>query len=1396
MKERFREDVLTRVSPKKIKSIVIKLADPETIMSWSYAEMKGRERGEYGLGEVIKGETINYRTLKPEPGGLFCERIFGPVKDYECSCGKYKGKKYAGVICDRCGVEVTDSRVRRERMGYVKLAVPVAHIWFYKIPPSIMGVLLDISKQNLEDVLYYGSYVVLDPGKVPGIKKGEVISINKYQELVKEFGEKAFRAGMGAPAIKELLKEFSEPVEGGKTKLEKLYDELSYKLKIERSVIVRKKILQKLRIVKAFVESGVEPHWMILEVLPIIPPDLRPIVALEGGRFGSSDINDLYKRVIYRNNRLKQFLSDIPTPEPILINDKRMLQEAVDAVLDNSRRKKPVLGRGNRKLKSLSDDIRGKKGLLRRNLLGKRVDYSARSVIVVGPELKMHQVGVPKEIAVELWRPFIEKKLEELGLAENIRGTRKLLRRRTKEVWEILEEVSRNHPVWLNRAPTLHRPSIQAFEPVIVEGKAIRLHPLVCAAYNADFDGDQMAIFLPLSPEAQLESYMLLLSVHNILSPAHGKPLASASQDMVIGINYLTKVKLNAKGEGKIFYSINEAIKAYENNIIELHALIKVPISKEEPLSNIPPVEFIETTVGRILFNSILPPEYRKKYGFINKELKKGDISDIVYKCHRLLGEWATAEFLDNMKDLGFKYATKSGTTFGIDDIIIPEKKYEIIESTFKELDKINRRLERGEISRAEHYQQVVDLWQITTEKVKHELEDALEKDKNGFNPIYMMVYSGARGNITQTMQLSAMRGLMSRPSRKGEIGDLIEIPVISSLKEGLKMMEYFISTHGARKGQSDTALKTADAGYLTRRLVDVAQDVIITIEDCGTVRGRKIKGPKIASKILGRIALDDIYNPNNNEIIVKAGEEIDEEKAELIEKLGIDEVSVRSVLYCEAEYGVCAKCYGRNLATGKIVDIGEAVGIIAAQSIGEPGTQLTLRTFHTGGVAEKIAEKNYHESPFDGKVEYIGINILQTDDKKIVISKKGKIRVISKDNREKLFDVSYGSEIFVDDNAFVKQGEKLVEWEPYSLPIIVTKEGVLEFYDVEEGFTLKEEKQEGKIEYIIEIIRQKRAYPRIAVKDKRNGQILEEIYLVDQARLTQRAYELYKQSKQIKNFRERDVVKPGEIIARLPKITAKTRDITGGLPKVEELFEARVPRNKAILSEFAGTIETIEMDSRRGSFRIRILSYDREKSKEYEVPYGKYLLVNEGDHVEDGDPLTEGELDPHDLLKIKGKDYVQEYLFEKIQEIYGTSGVEINDKHIEIIVRQMLRKVKIVSSGSTNLFEDDIVDYVKVEKENNRVLKEGGKPATYSPILLGITRAALSTDSFISAASFQETTKILAFAAIEAKEDELRGLKENVIIGGLIPAGTGRKDLRDLKLEVEEIKEKEKERA
>ncbi len=1390
MIERVKEEILTRISPKNLKSVIIRLADPETIMSWSYAEMKGRERGEYGLGEVIRAETINYRTQKPEPGGLFCERIFGPIKDYECSCGKYKGRKYIGVICDRCGVEVIESRVRRERMGYIKLAVPVAHIWFYKIPPSIIGTLLDITRANLEDVLYYGSYVVIDPKKVPGIRKGEVLSIAKYEELVREYGEGSFEADMGAFAIKKLLAELSEPIEGNKTKLEKMLEDLSVRLKIEKSSLLRKRILQKLRLVKAFVESGIEPQWMILEVLPVIPPDLRPLVALEGGRFAASDLNDLYKRVIYRNQRLAHMLADPSTPELILRNEKRMLQEAVDALLDNSRRKKPILGRGNRKLKSLSDYIRGKKGLLRRNLLGKRVDYSARSVIVVGPELKIYQAGVPKEIAVELWRPFIERKIEELGLAENIRTTRKLLRKRTKEVWEILEDVVKHHPIWLNRAPTLHRPSIQAFEPVIVEGKAIRLHPLVCTAYNADFDGDQMAIFLPISPEAQLESYNLVLSVHNILSPAHGKPLASASQDMVIGVNYLTKVKPNAKGEGKVFYSIEEALKAYENDIVELHALIKVPISKIDPMSNEPPFEFVQTTVGRLLFNSILPLEYRKKYGFINKELKKNDISEIVYKCHRLLGSWVTAEFLDNMKDLGFKYATKSGVTFGIDDIIIPQNKYEIIESSFKELDKINRKFERGEISRAEHYQQIIDLWIGTTEKVKQELEAELARDKNGFNPIYMMVYSGARGNITQTMQLSAMRGLMSRPSRKGEIGDLIEIPVISSLKEGLKTMEYFISTHGARKGQSDTALRTADAGYLTRRLVDVAQDVVVTIEDCGTVRGRLIKGSNIASKVLGRVALDDIYDPNTNEIIVEAGEEIDDEKAERIEKVGINEVYVRSVLYCEAEHGVCAKCYGRNLATGKIVDIGEAVGIIAAQSIGEPGTQLTLRTFHTGGVAEKVTEENYYLAPFNGKVEFLNLNTIEKDGRKIAISKKGKIRLISNDGSERIYEIPYGSEIFVEDGQKVKANVKIAEWEPYSLPIMTTKDGILQFEDVIEGITLKEEVEEGKVEHIIKIIRQRKLYPKVKVLDQRTGQILEEIPLVDEARLTQRAYELFKQAKLLKNYREREVVKAGEIIARLPKITSKTRDITGGLPKVEELFEARVPKNKAILSEITGYVKILGLE--KGIFKIQITS-DDGKSQIYEIPYGKYLLVSDGEYVEAGDALTEGEIDPHDLLKIKGKDYVQEYLFERIQSIYSTSGVEINDKHIEIIVRQMLRKVKIISSGSTNLFEDDIVDYVRVKKENERVIREGGKPATFVHVLLGITRASLSTDSFISAASFQETTKVLAFAAIEGKADKLYGLKENVIIGGLIPAGTGRRDIRETTLAIEEAEEKQR---
>ena len=1386
----MKDKSMLKVSPGQLEYILIRLADPETIINWSYAEQKGREMGIYGAGEVLTAETINYRTQKPEPGGLFCERIFGPVKDYECACGKYKGKKYAGVVCEKCGVEVTTSTVRRHRMGYIKLAVPVAHIWFYKIPPSIIGTLLDLTRANVEDVLYYDAYLVLDPGEVPELHKGQVLPESKYRELIEEYGEGSFVAEMGAPAIKKLLAEFSEVNEEGKTKLEVLSIDLKSKLRIERSALIRKKILNKLKIIDAFINSGVKPEWMILDVIPVIPPDLRPLVPLDGGRYASSDLNDLYRRVITRNNRLKDMIR-LQAPEVIIRNEKRMLQEAVDALLDNARRKKPVVGRGNRKLKSLSDNLRGKKGLLRRNLLGKRVDYSGRSVIVVGPELKMHQTGIPKEIAAELWRPFIERKLEEKNITDR-RDRRAILRKRSPEVWEVLEEVVKHHPVWLNRAPTLHRPSIQAFEPVLVEEKAIKLHPMVCTAYNADFDGDQMAVFLPISPEAQMETYMLMMSPHNILSPAHGKPLATATQDMVIGVNYITKVKKNAHGEGKLFSSIDEAIRAWEAGAVDMHALIKVPISKKgDPLQPSDDYEIVETTVGRLIFNRIIRPEVREKIGFVNEELNKKSIANIVLITHRTVGAWKTAAFLDDLKDLGFKYASISGVTFGIDDLIIPPDKYEIVERAFKEVEKLDRKLKKGQISRAEHYQQILDIWTKASDELKEKLVEVISKDKDGFNPIYMMVFSGARGSIDQMKQLAAMRGLMARPSRKGEIGDLIEIPVISSLKEGLKMMEYFISTHGARKGLSDTALKTASAGYLTRRLVDVAQDVTITMEDCGTYRGRKIRiereadGTKkdIRKKIIGRIAAQDVIDPVTGEVLVKAGREITEEIADRIQNSNVEEVTVRSVLYCEASFGVCAKCYGRNLATGKLVDIGEAVGIIAAQSIGEPGTQLTLRTFHTGGIAERVTEEADIKAPFDGVVRYDRLQFIDKGDYKLVISKKGQI-VIEGNGTVRKYHVPFGARLYVEDGQEVKAGTVLVEWEPYSFPIIATKSGLIRFEDLIPGITLKEEVEGGKVEYIVEVSRPRKLYPKAVVLDPDTGEILEEIPLVHECHLTAEAYEKFQ--KQLRG--EEAFVEAGELIAKVPKATAKTKDITGGLPKVEDIFEARIPSDKAILTEISGVVKILGLE--KGVFKVEVVNPDRGLKRRYDIPYGKYLLVNDGEWVESGEPLTDGEIDPHDLLRIKGKEYVQEYIFEKVQGVYELSGVEINDKHIEIIVRQMLRKVRIEDSGNTRLFQGDIVDISTVLKENEIVRREGGKPARYRPVLLGITRAALSTDSFISAASFQETTKVLAFAAIEGKKDNLRGLKENVVIGGIIPAGTGRRDLRNVVLEVEKEQE------
>ncbi len=1336
------------INPKDLKAIQLRLASPDKIRSWSH-------------GEVKRAETINYRTQKPERDGLFCERIFGPVKDYECACGKYKGKRYKGIICDRCGVEVTTSSVRRERMGHIELAVPVAHIWYYKVPPSIIGLLLDLSIRQLEDILYYDSYIVVDPGDTP-LRKGEVLIEGQYRALRQEYGDE-FVAEMGAPPIKRLLAELD---------LEELSVELRTRMKIEKSPLRKTKLLKKLKVVEALLYSNNRPEWMILDVIPVIPPDLRPLVPLEGGRYATSDLNDLYRRVITRNNRLKHML-EMNAPEIILRNEKRMLQEAVDALLDNSRRRRPVIGKGGRKLKSLSDILRGKKGLLRRNLLGKRVDYSGRSVIVVGPELKLNQVGIPKEMAIELFRPFVEHKLEETGIADTIRAARRLLQQRDERVWGLLDEIVKDHPVMLNRAPTLHRLSIQSFEPVLVEGKAIKLHPLVCPAYNADFDGDQMAVFVPISPEALTENHMLLLAPNNILSPAHGKPLAAPTRDMVIGLHYLTKIKPGAKGEGKRFSSVEEARLAYEHGYLDLHAEIELPINGE----------YIKTTFGRYLFNEILPEELR----YVNEEQNKKTLTNLVAKAHKTLGSGPTTEFLDRLKYYGFLYATYSGLTFGIEDMVVPPEKEQIIEEAMRKRDEVEEAFRKGVISRIERYQKILDIWTEATERVKDAMLKHMGADRYGFNPIWMSVFSGARGNVDQVRQIAGMRGLMARPAKGKEVlGEFIETPIISNFKEGLKVLEYFISTHGARKGLSDTALKTANAGHLTRRLVDVAQEVVVTMEDCGTIMGRKMTALKegetiiepLSERIVGRVSLEDVYHPETGELIVAEGEEITEEAAKRIEEAGIESVEVRSVLRCEAPHGVCAKCYGRNLATGRMVEIGEAVGVMAAQSIGEPGTQLTLRTFHTGGAAERIAEVAKHVAPYDGVVKFEQLETAVRPNGEVVsLSKKGKIKLIEKDGpRQREFNVPYGSIMKVADGEEVRKDQDLCEWEPYSMPILNKHQGVVKFVDLIEGVTLKEVVEEGKIERIVVMDRHKRYFPKIEIVNPENEEeVIEVIHLVADARLS---------------VHEGQEVKPGTIIARVPREVGKTRDITGGLPRVEELFEARSPKNKAIVSEISGIVKIEGME--RGYYRIKVVP-EAGEPKDYLVPYGKYLLVGDGEYIEAGEPITTGPIDPHDILKIKGKDYVQEFLLDQIQEVYRLSGVKIDDKHIEIIVHQMMKKVKIEDPGDTKFVEGDIVDKFQVEAENRKVSQKGGKPARFRPVLLGITRASLTTYSFIAAASFQETTKVLAQAAISGARDELRGLKENVIIGSLVPSGTGLKKYRDIEVVLEEKEEEAK---
>jgi DNA-directed RNA polymerase subunit beta' len=1328
--------------PSDFSAVQVQIASPETVLSWSY-------------GEVTKPETINYRSFKPERDGLFCERIFGPVKDWECNCGKYKRIRFRGIVCDRCGVEVTQSKVRRERMGHIELAVPVTHIWFVKSLPSRIGYLLDLSVRELEKIIYYESYIMIEPGNT-SYQERDIISEEEYVELV-ESG-KEFKAGMGAEAVHELLSAID---------IDELAVNLRAQVKVETSAQRQKDALKRLRIVEAFRQSSNRPEWMVMKVIPIIPPDLRPLVPLEGGRFATSDLNDLYRRVINRNNRLKKLI-EIQAPEVILRNEKRMLQEAVDALFDNGRRTHSVRGDSKRPLRSLSDLLKGKQGRFRQNLLGKRVDYSGRSVIVVGPELKISQCGLPKNMALELFKPFIIMKLEEKGYVQTVKSAKKLVERERPEVWDILEEIIEDHPILLNRAPTLHRLGIQAFFPVLVEGKAIRLHPLVCAAFNADFDGDQMAVHVPLSFEAQLEARLLMLSTNNLLLPSSGRPVAVPSQDMIIGCYYLTKFRTDAQGEGSAFYSQDEALAAHAADQLHLNARIKVKINGK----------LLETSAGRIIFNQIMPAGLP----FFNETASKSKLEQLVLDCFREKGAAETVTFLDKMKKLSFEYATLAGVTISIDDMLIPEEKSRLIEAAQKEVAKIQKRYERGVITNGERYNQVIDIWTKTTSEVAQVMFDNLARDRQGFNPIYMMADSGARGSKEQIRQLAGMRGLMAKPQKKitGGVGEIIESPIISNFREGLSVIEYFISTHGARKGLADTALKTADAGYLTRRLVDVAQDVIITENDCNTILGINVTALKegeeviesLRDRVLGRVALEDVYNPITDEIIAEAGEEVKEEQAAQIEEAGLDSVRIRSVLTCESKRGVCAKCYGRNLASMEMVDIGEAVGVIAAQSIGEPGTQLTLRTFHIGGAAARIAEQSKVESKYKGKAVFKNVNhISRPDGTKIVTGREGEIHVADEQKRIRArMKVPYGSILRIDDNSAIDKGETVFEWDPYSNTIVSEYGGKVGFKDIVPDVSLREELDEttGLIQPIIVEEREKTLFPTVIVKSAR-GKALGSYRIPTGAHLL---------------VQEGQEINAGEYLVKIPRQISKTRDITGGLPRVAELFEARRPHDPAVISEVDGIVEFGKIV--RGQQQIFVQG-DEGETKEYLIPHGRHLHVHDGDRVMAGDSLCEGSIDPHDILKVSGVNRVQEYLVNEIQEVYRLQGVRINDKHIEVIVRQMLQKVRVTHSGDTNFLEGEQADRHRFATENDRVIAEGGEPATFEPLLLGITKASLSTESFISAASFQETTKVLTEAAINGKVDHLRGLKENVIIGHLIPAGTGIEDYHAVELIAED---------
>ncbi|HEX37870.1 MAG TPA: DNA-directed RNA polymerase subunit beta' [Candidatus Cloacimonetes bacterium] len=1337
--------------------VSIKIASPEKIRDWSY-------------GEVTRPETINYRTLKPEKDGLFCERIFGPERDYECSCGKYKKYRFKGLICDRCGVEVTSSKVRRQRMGHIELAVPVAHIWFVKQIPSSIQLLLDLKSKELDRVLYYESYIVLNPG-ASDYNVGDVIDEESYMEAIEKYPT-GFEADMGAEPIRYLLSQLDLNDEA---------DKLRTAIKFETKQ-AKAKLIKKLKIVDAFLNSGNQPEWMILETIPVMPPDLRPLVYLEGGSFATADFNDLYRRVITRNNRLKALIEG-HAPEVILRNEKRILQEAVDALLDNSRKSRPVKGRGNRPLKSLSDQLKGKKGRFRQNLLGKRVDYSGRSVIVIGPELKLNQCGLPKKMALELFKPFIIEKIEKIEGVSNSKQAKRLMEEKKPEVWKILEEVIKDYPVLLNRAPTLHRLSMQAFLPVLIEEKAIQLHPLLCFPFNADFDGDQMAVHIPLSGEAQMEARVLMTPVNNILSPANGKPVLMASQDIVLGVYFLTTAPTeepeDLKGIPK-FNSPEEVLLAYElkgttvyqkyldqgeDTGLHIHSWIELRCSKAK--------KRILTTVGRVIFNQIIPEDINYK----NYSFDKGKINQLTYEVYAKHGAERTAYYLDDLKNLGFKYASKSGTTFGMVDVIVPKEKVNILSNAEEEVEEVQEEYETGIITESERYDRLIDQWKIATEEITDKMMEELKLDRHGFNPIWIMAVSGARGGRDQIKQLGAMRGLMEKPSRKltGEMGEIIENHIKSNFKEGLSILEYFISTHGARKGLADTALKTADAGYLTRRLVDVAQTVVISTEDCGTMQGVEMTALKEGNKIIeplsdrikGRTAVEEVIDPVSGEIIVEAGETISDEKANLIQKHGVRNVRIRSVLTCEADKGICSKCYGRNLSTGKPVTIGEPVGVIAAQSIGEPGTQLTLRTFHIGGAASTMVEKAEVNADKDGVVKFEKLDyVINRDEQKIASSYQGKILIVDPETMEELshYDVEYGATIFVSEDQRVVKDTLLFSWDNYNTPLISTEEGIVHYDDFIADETFKTEFNEltGRTEITILEAREagKQAQLIIETDKKKKVRVPLPVGLNLEVEEGARVF-------------------PGEILGKTSRVTIKQRDITGGLPRVVELFEARSPSNKAVITEIDGIVKIGKL-TRLGR-KVTISSESTGIDKDYIIPYGRRIIVHENDVVENGDPLSDGPLDPHDILTAKGVVATQEFITNEILEIYRKQGVDINDKHIRVIVRQMMQKVKILDPGDTIFLEGEIVDKLLVKKINIEVEQEGGKVATFEQLLMGITKSALITDSFISAASFQNTTKVLTEATVYGKVDTLEGLKESVIIGHRIPAGTGSKYYRKM---------------